>query len=229
MWFFALLAIGLSAIGLGMKAAQQKKAERLQVESDIRDLESQIIDWETSLGVTKTQIAETEFGISTMELALERFPGYAALEQEKVETAGKQQYQELMQNFGMMNVLAGATGRVGTGTSMQTVGAEARQNVAEFVGEDLAFDTEGGLYGMTWAELLKNLEAERQSYEGQLDVYQTSLDQLLETEETLTEAISEAESQLEDWEQELEDLTKPPSGGGPSGGGVTHGGEGSPR
>lgn len=210
--FLAILA-GLGALlGFGKMisdAQRQKEADRLQLEKDILGLKGDIAGLTAQLGTTQTGIAETRFGISSMELALERYPAYAALEQSKFEASGEQTYRELMGNYGTINALAGATGRVAAGSSVAAVGQEARSDVAGFVGEDLTFDTEGGMYGAGWSELLKNLEAERLSYEGQLDVYKTSLDTLLETETTLEETLTESETQLEDWERELEEMTKP--------------------
>ena len=205
MWaLLALLGFGLGAAGLAISSKQQKEALQLQEEQDILGLKDWLLSRKTELATAEISEEEARFGISTMEMALERFPSYAALEQKKLETEGLEQYRSLMTNYGNINVLAGATRSVAPGTSANILGQRARADVAAFVGEDLTFDTEGGLYGQVWAEMLKNLEAEKMTYEGMKGIYETSLTKITETQTLLEEAITEGETQLEEWLDEVE-------------------------
>jgi len=197
--FLALLGLGVSLISWLTGKKQQEEAAELQREQDILGLEATIADWETQLAGGEVGIAEAEFGINIMELALERFPEYAAFEKSKLQAAGEQEYRALMENFANLNVLAGATGRGGPDTAMGVLAGRARSDIETFVGEDLTFDVEGGLYGQAWSQLTQNLEAERLTYEGQLDVYETSLNALVESQEILEAAVTVAETQLEEW------------------------------
>ena len=205
MWaaIFAIGALVLGGISLYSQNKQAKEAAELQLEQDIWDLKQDIAEITGSLATTRTAIAETEMNIGNVEDWLTLYPAYAEKEKTEMELAGRRQYRELMENYGMMNVLAGATGRATPGTSMAVKGQQAREQVVSFVGEDLSFDPEGGLYGMAWSELLQNLEAEYTGKERQLDVYKTSLTQLGEAETGYETALSEAEAQLADWEAEL--------------------------
>lgn len=49
------------------------------------------------------------------------------------DTEFDQQYRQMLAQFGNVNAIAGATGRVGVGTSMQAVGQEAQQVMTDFV------------------------------------------------------------------------------------------------
>jgi len=202
----AILAIGtliLGGISLYSQSKQQKEAAELGLEQDVWGIKQDIAEITGALATTRTATAETEMNIGNVEDWLTLYPAYAEKEKTQMELAGQQQYQELMENYGMMNVLAGATGRATPGTSMAVKGQQARERVAGFVGEDLTFDPEGGLYGMAWAELLQNLEAQYTGQTRQLDVLKTSLTQLGEAETGYETALSEAEAQLADWEAEL--------------------------
>jgi hypothetical protein len=213
MWA-AIAAIGgliLGGIGLISSSKREKEAlelqeeaARLQLEQDIITLKQDIAETGGVLATTRTAIAETETGIADVEDWLTLYPAYAEKEKTELELVGRRQYRELMENYGMLNVLAGATGRATAGTSMAVKGEQAREDVVSFVGEDLTFDLEGGLYGMTWAELLQNLEAEYTGKERQLEVLKTSLTQLGEAETGYEEALGEMETQLTEWEKELE-------------------------
>jgi len=202
-WLFAIGTLILGGIALFSRNKQQKEAAELQLEKDILGLKEDIADYTTDLATTRIAIAEAEANIGNVEDWLTLYPQYAEKEKTQMELAGSRQYRELMENYGMMNVLAGATGRVAAGTSMAIKGEQAREDVVAFVGEDLTFDPEGGLYGMTWAELLQNLEAEYTGQQRQLDIYETALTELTETETELETLIEEAEEQLGEWEEEL--------------------------
>lgn len=207
--FLSMLAIGVAAVGIGLRNKRAKEAAKLQLEKDIWGLKRDIAGLTGDIATTKTAIAETEMGIADIGDWLGLYPAYAEKEKTQMEQAGRREYETLMENYGMMNVLAGATGRVGAGTSMAVAGGQARGKVAGFVGEDLTFDPEGGFYGMAWAELLQNLGAEYTGKERQLDVLETSLSTLGEAQTGYEEALSEAEQQLAIWELELNPPKKP--------------------
>jgi hypothetical protein len=73
----------------------------------------------------------------------------------ELEASGRQAYEGLMQSLGYADALAGATGRTAAGTSMAGVARKARQNIVDYVGDDMSLDMTGGLYGLqrTSAEL----------------------------------------------------------------------------
>ena len=204
----AILAIGtliLGGISLYSQSKQQKEAAELELEQDVWGIKQNIAEITGALATTRTAIEETEMNVANIEDWLTLYPAYAEKEKTEFEQAGRRQYRGLMENFGMLNVLAGATGRATPGTSIAVKGQQARAQVAGFVGEDLTFDPEGGLYGMAWAELLQSLQAQYTGKERQLDVLKTSLTQLGEAETGYETALSEAEAQLADWEAKLSD------------------------
>lgn len=146
------------------------------------------------VGQLGVSIQETESNISAYESFLARYPEYAQFEEEKFKTEGEAEYRQLMENYGMINVLAGATGRTGAGTSFGAVGKQAMEGVQRFVGEDMSLDATGGLYGMGYKELMGNLQLEQETATRQLDIYRTSLDTLFESKTETEDVLAELES-----------------------------------
>ena len=212
----AIAAIGgliLQGIGLISQSRQQREAQELQeeaadlaLEQQIIDLKRNIADIETgTLPTIRTSIAETEGAKTDLERFFERYPTlstYGETEKTEMELFAQDQYRILRENYGELNVLAGATGRAAPGTSMAVKGQQARGKIASWFGEDLTPDKEGGLFGLKWADLLWGLETEYTSAERQLGIYETTLRDLSEAESEWESVLGEYETQLEEWEKE---------------------------
>lgn len=115
---------------------------------------------------------EAEANIGILESYLARYPEYAELTMGAYEQQGQQQFRELMTNFGTANVMAGATGQVGPGTSAGALGGYAKGQAVTFAGEDLSLEGDEGLYGMGRSVLSGQLEADREAAEAQLGVWE---------------------------------------------------------
>jgi hypothetical protein len=94
------------------------------------------------------EAAQASYNEATMQVQLKQAQeGQTAYKDflSKMPTAGQElktstgdlefdsQYRQMLQQFGNINVLAGATGRVGVGTSMQAIGKDAEQQVSDLV------------------------------------------------------------------------------------------------
>ncbi len=183
-------------VGIGSaisKSKSQKKAEKLQREQWELEKKLTALELKQQAGQLGVSILETESDISAYESFLARYPEYARFEEEKFKAEGEAEYRQLMENYGMINVLAGATGRAGAGTSFGEVGKQATEDVQRFAGEDMTLDKTGGLYGMGYQELMGNLQLEQEAATRQLDIYRTSLDTLLESRGEIEDVLAELE------------------------------------
>lgn len=179
---------------------------------------SQQISLATALKQAKLQVTSAQTGIDTYQMALDLFPDYSDYVKDVANTEGEAQYNQLLSNFENTEVIAAATGRAGAGTSASRVTGKARGNLTEFVGEDLLFNTEGGgLFAQGFQQLVNNLSAEQQQYEGQLAIFEETLE-LLTGEGGMIEIIEAGLAELETLTEEEEtEETQPTSGPGSPG------------
>jgi hypothetical protein len=96
--------------------------------------------------------------------------------------SGKENYENFLNAIGYADAVAGATGRVGAGTSSSHITAMLDQKLVDYVGEDRTLDEHGGLFGsqltaanMEMQQLKANLERQKMDVLGNK---QTILDNL---------------------------------------------------
>jgi hypothetical protein len=189
--------IGDLFFGFG-RAKREKEGLALQREQFELEKKSQIADIEANLLGLDVQRQETGSNISAYEGFLERFPGYAQLEQDKFQAAGESQFRGLMENYGLSNVMAGATGGGGAGTSAGALGARARGDAVGFAGEDLSLAGGDGMYGRGFEELTTNLQVEEQTARQQLDIYRSSLETIEGTEDIYEDLLGELKASTQE-------------------------------
>lgn len=165
-----------------MQAIAQQTLD-LQRQQTMIAWQQQAVDLSTQLGQGEIAITETKQNISAYEQFLSNFPAYADYQKASAMAAGKQQFDQLMGNFEMQAVQAAATGRAGAGTSVQRVTNQKRQDVADFVGDDMTLDAAGGLFGQGYNQLIYDLNTIQTQAQGQLDIYEQTLPILQETQE----------------------------------------------
>lgn len=197
----------------------EKEQAKQSAENDLLSVQQGIADLQSGINQNAIDIAEAQSKASGYQTFLDRYGDYYAAQTTsaqagiaELETSGKAQYESLMQTLGYADALAGATGRASAGTSMAEVGQKAQQNVKDYVGEDMTFDANGGLYGLqrnaaglNYDQLLLDLEAERSEASSNLDIQKTSLTSLQDTKTSLEESLALSESRasdLEAWIQE---------------------------
>jgi hypothetical protein len=158
-------AIG-AAVGLGIDIfnffsgdAQKKQQSKIENAYSAANMELQI-------KVAQQNKSAIQDFLSKMPTAGE------ALKTSTGDTEFDQQYKQMLAQFGNVNVIAGMTGRVGAGTSMQAVGKEAEQQVKDLVA--------------TTAEQSRR----------QLDIYNTTIDTLTPALQAVKDAEKENTSGL---------------------------------
>jgi hypothetical protein len=96
--------------------------------------QKQDVDLTYQIATTKLQVAEAQAKKEAYESFLSKIPvAGQALTGSTGDPEFDRQYRALLENFGTLNVLAGATGRVGPGTSMALVQEQAQGDVTGFV------------------------------------------------------------------------------------------------
>jgi flagellar biosynthesis chaperone FliJ len=122
-----LIGLGISLYSFFANQASSAAALELQEEAYLTDLQAQQAS-------TKQQILEAEGKRKAYQDLLAKLPTAG---QSLTETTGDpdidRAYRELLSNFGTMNVMAGATGQVGPGTSMSLLQEQAGTQMSSFV------------------------------------------------------------------------------------------------
>jgi multidrug efflux pump subunit AcrA (membrane-fusion protein) len=192
----------------------------LSARSSLLDYKDVLTNQQAKLATLKDTQRQTSFNISSYQNFLDRYADYFTAEttaaQAQIagtEAAGKAQYDQLMEALGYADAQAGATGRVAAGSSQAAVTGKVKENVTDFVGQDMTLDANGGLYGlqitaqnMAYDQLVMDLGGMRTEYAGQIDIWQESLDRLAGREEELLGYISDTEDSISDLEQTIADL-----------------------
>lgn len=233
MFTIALISAGIAAAGLGYqiysgmqndkradKAAKLQKGQmKQQAKDQLMGAKQAVSDIESQISQTTVDIAEAQSKISGFQSFLDRFGDYyqtkttqAQAGIAELEMSGKQAYENLMQTLGYTDALAGATGRAGAGTSMAQVGELAKQNVIDYVGADMTLDQTGGLYGLqrtsaglSYDQLLLDLQAEHSEAEAQKGIWGTSLVTLEKSKASMENSLAASKqrvSELDAWIQE---------------------------
>jgi hypothetical protein len=97
--------------------------------------------------------------------------------------SGKETYENYLNAIGYADAVAGATGRVGAGTSASHVTGMIDRKLVEYVGEDRKLDAHGGLFGsqltaanMEMQQLKAQLEMQKQNVLGDRKTVLANLD-----------------------------------------------------
>jgi len=189
-----------TAIGAGLGAIIDTGnwlfGQSAQDNADILQAKSDALSYHTAALETGMSIQRTNSDISSYEIFLSAFSNYADLQKNTFEAQGRGEFKGLLENFGMGNARAGATGRVGGSAGL--LSAEARFELVDYAGEDMNIKTDdGGRYQMAKTELLGNLTAEEKQATDQLGILKTTLGTLEETLGLYNNAAASAEARVQ--------------------------------
>lgn len=172
--------IGSFAQGQASASAQKKalKLQQKQFELDLKKTYLSSLDQLTQLeGAfkdTQTAILQTESDIASADEFLKyRYDNYYSTQLAGTIESGMGEYQTLMQNWQNRGVLTAERGQ--TGSTASILAAIQRQSLANFAGEDLSLDANGGRFGGLLTEQIRDLEAEKKSAENRIDIGNQSL------------------------------------------------------
>jgi hypothetical protein len=126
---------------------------------------------------------------------------------EALKYSGRESYENFLNAIGYADAAAGATGRIGAGTSQAAVTGLIDTKLVEYAGEDRTLDEEGGLFGAQLkaaymeTEQLKNdlkfqyeeMSANRELETRSLDIYKAAIEQNKKNIEGATKSRNELE------------------------------------
>lgn len=132
----------------------QTKNSYLNGQNSIRDYEKSIADLEASKIQYGIDIRDATSQVDSYDKWLANYGGQYAQETagkqaqtEQLMASGKESYENFLNAIGYSDALAGATGRVGAGTSQAKTTAALDRKLVDYVGADRTLDANGGLYG----------------------------------------------------------------------------------
>jgi septal ring factor EnvC (AmiA/AmiB activator) len=190
----------------------QKKNSKLNAESNLRDIDKGIFNLESKVGEYELGIREANSRIDSYDKWLNNYGSMYAQETaskqaqtDQLTASGKEAYDNFMNAIGYSDALAGATGRVGAGTSQSHTTGALDRKLVDYVGEDRMLDENGGLYGsqlsaaqMEMQQLRTDLEFQQQEMQGNRDIASSTLadyeQSIIKTQNSITESKAERDS-----------------------------------
>jgi len=131
------------------------EASKIQYDIDIRDATSQVESYDKWLGNYSSQYAQE---VQSKQA-----------QTDSLMASGKETYENFLNAIGYADAMAGATGKVGAGTSQAATTAMFDRKLVDYVGADRNLDANGGLFGsqlttanMEMGQLKLDLEFQRQ-------------------------------------------------------------------
>ncbi|MCL2214174.1 MAG: hypothetical protein FWC06_03080 [Treponema sp.] len=159
---------GLNSVRDYEKSIADMEASKIQYGIDIRDTTSQIDSydkWLANYGNQYTQEVQSKQAQTDSLMA-----------------SGKESYDNFLNAIGYSDAMAGATGRVGAGTSQAHTTGMLDRKLVDYVGEDRRLDAPGGLFGsqltaanMEMDQLKVDLDFQRQEMIANRDLAQSSI------------------------------------------------------
>jgi len=146
---------GLNSVRDYEKTIADLESQKIQYGIDIRDATSQIESYDKWLANYGNQYAQE---VQSKQA-----------QTDQLTASGKETYESFLNAIGYADAMAGATGRVGAGTSQAKTTGTLDQKLVDYVGTDRKLDANGGLYGsqltaanMEMDQLKLDLEFQRQ-------------------------------------------------------------------
>ena len=146
---------GLNTIRDYEKTLADLEGSKIQHGIDIRDAASQVESYDKWLGNYSSQYAQE---VQSKQA-----------QTDSLMASGKETYENFLNAIGYSDAMAGATGKVGAGTSQAATTAMFDRKLVDYVGADRTLDANGGLFGsqlsaanMEMGQLKLDLEFQRQ-------------------------------------------------------------------
>jgi hypothetical protein len=150
----AALSLGVSAVGLGFNifsgidnANRADKQAALQKQQNITQLEGQLADYDMNIMESRSQVDSYDKWLGNYQNQYNQQTASKNAQTEALKASGLEAYRNFTDAIGYSDALAGASGRVGGGTSAGAVTKGLDTQLVNYVGEDRTLDSYGGLFG----------------------------------------------------------------------------------
>ena len=160
---------GLNTIRDYEKTITDLEGQKIQYGIDIRDATSQVESYDKWLGNYSNQYAQE---VQSKQA-----------QTDSLMASGKETYENFLNAIGYADAMAGATGRVGAGTSQAHTTGMLDRKLVDYVGADRTLDANGGLFGsqltaanMEMDQLKVDLEFQRQEMVANRDLANASIE-----------------------------------------------------
>ena len=164
-----------SAVGIWSALDSRDRAEKqfdLQKDTQKFDLENQLKGMDLDIRETKEQITSYDQWLGNYSDMLAQKKQSQQAQIDALKASGKETYDNFLNAIGYSDAMAGATGRVGAGTSQAHTTGMLDRKLVDYVGIDRSLDGTGGLFGsqltaanMEMDQLKIGLGVERQQVE----------------------------------------------------------------
>ncbi len=124
----------------------------------------------------RLQLKQTGSNISAYDQALSRYDTQYAAGLKNLQSQGRSQYYSLMEQFGGVNVANAARGQMGGSGSASLIAQMAKNQVIDYVGEDMKLDANGGTYGYSLTDYFLDQLADLNESKGNRDIQAQSWD-----------------------------------------------------
>jgi len=125
----------------------QKAQWRLQKETQKFDLQNQLTGINTDIRETTEQIGEYDRWLGNYNDMYAQQVQSKQAQTDSLMASGKETYDNFLNAIGYSDAMAGATGRVGAGTSAAHTTGMFDRKLVDYVGADRTLDASGGLFG----------------------------------------------------------------------------------
>lgn len=149
--------MGISQQQLDLSKEQlelQKSGLALEGYNAIRDIEKSIVDLEGAkiqYGIdirdAKSQVESYDKWLGNYEAQYAQEVQSKQAQTDQLVSSGRESYENFLNAIGYADAAAGASGRVGAGTSQSMITGGIDRKLVDYVGEDRTLDANGGLFG----------------------------------------------------------------------------------
>jgi hypothetical protein len=239
-----VIGAGVSIAGAVSSSSLQQQQLNLEREQYANSLGSQIRDIDKEISALEGQniqygidIQEAQSQVDSYDKWLANYGSQYAQEvqsrqaqTDQLMASGKETYENFLNAIGYADAMAGATGRVGAGTSQAHTTGMLDRKLVDYVGEDRTLDASGGLFGsqltaanMEMEQLRVGLDFQRQEMEANRELAQSSIAGWQQaiglTNESITRSREARDGLQGDYNKFIESFVNgtPPSAAGESG------------
>jgi len=192
----AVVGAGASIAGTAVSAKQGKKANEiaqqqqnlaqeqfnLQKETQKFELQNQLVGIDTDIRETTEQIHSYDQWLLNYSSMHTQQVQSKQTQTDSLMASGRETYENFLNAIGYADAIAGATGRVGSGTSQAHTTEMIDRKLVEYIGSDRTLDATGGLFGsqltaanMEMQQLKVDLASQRQQVQTDRNIAAESL------------------------------------------------------
>lgn len=124
----------------------------------------------------RLQLKQTNANIGAYDQALSRYDTQYAAGLRNLQSQGRSQYYSLMEQYGGVNVSNAARGQGGGSGSASLIAQMAKNQVIDYVGEDMKLDANGGTYGYSLTDYFLDQLADLNESKGNREIQTESWD-----------------------------------------------------